>query len=297
MKNKTLREWLEVLPFIFIGLVLVGLFVFYPLAKNIYISLTDYSIMPGALNPFVKLKNYISIFTDEKLGHAFKNSLLMVAVTVPGQMLFGLVTACLIHSLAKAKVFFRTSYYIPVITSWVVVSLVFKYIFAGGKGGLINYALTNLGLMGEPIGWLQQTWSALAVIWIVSIWKGVGWNMIIYLTGLQSIPGSLYESAEIDGANAFQKFVRITVPLLTPVTFFIIVNLTIGAFNSFIQTYIITAGAPLNTTHVMMSLMYQRAFQNFEFGISAAMGVFQGFVILAIVVLQKKLLNLKSYEY
>lgn len=291
------KEWIEVLPFISISLVLVCLFVFYPLFKNLYISLTDYSILPGAENAFVKLANYRAIFEDEKLGYAFRNSVLMIVVTVPAQMLFGIVLSCLIDSTKIAKTFFKTSYYIPVITSWVVVSYIFKYIFAGGKGGLMNYMLMSVGIINTPIGWFQHTWTALAVIWILSIWKGIGWCIVIYLAGLQGIPKTLYESAQIDGAMGYQRFFRITIPLLTPVTFFIMVNLTIGAFNSFIQTYILTNGAPMNTTHVMMSLMYQRAFQNFEFGIAAAIGVLQGIIVMVITAVQKRFISTSNFEY
>lgn len=285
--KKGVREWLEVLPYISIGLILVFVFVFYPLFKNFYISITEYTIIPGAESSFVGIKNYIQIFNDDKFYYAFRNSVLMVLVTVPIQMIFGVVLAYIIDNTVKGKTFFKTAYYIPVITSWIVVSYIFKYIFAGGKGGFMNYILMNLHIISEPIGWFQNTWTALAVTWVLSIWKGIGWCMIIYIAGLQGIPKMLYESASLDGASEYQKFRFITIPQLAPITFFILINLTIGAFNSFIQTYILTNGAPMNTTHVMMSLMYSRAFQNFEFGIASAMGVLQGAVILCIILFQK----------
>lgn len=295
--KKYVKEWLEVLPFISVSLILVCVFVFYPLIKNIYISISDYSIMPGAENTFVGAKNYLDIFKDDKLGYAFRNSVLMIVVTVPIQMLIGVVIAYLINGTTKGKTFFKTTYYIPVVTSWVVVAYIFKYIFAGGKGGLMNYILMSAGIISQPIGWFQHTWTALSVIWALSIWKGVGWCMVIYLAGLQGVPKMLYESASLDGASSVQKFTKITLPLLKPVSFFILVNLTIGAFNSFIQTYILTNGGPLNTTHVMMSLMYNRAFQNFEFGVASAIGVVQGLFIMVIVILQKKFINDEQIQY
>lgn len=279
------------LPFIAPALILMLMYVLYPLLKNIYISLTDFSILPNAANEFVGLENYRNVFATEKSLFALRNSFLMVAVTVPIQLFLGFILAYLINSLTLMKSFFKTAYYIPVVTSWLVVAYIFKYIFAGGEGGLINYFLSTLGITDTPISWLQSTFSALVVIWIVSIWKGVGWTMIIYLAGLQGVDNSLIESSQLDGANKPQMLFKIILPSLKPVTFYLVVNMVIGAFNSFIQTYIITDGGPVNTTHVMMSLMYTEAFDNFEFGVAAAIGVVQGLAVLVMIILLKTVLK------
>lgn len=283
--NGEVRKWLEVLPFILPAILLLGLFVVYPLIKNIYMSITDYSIMPNAENSFIGMKNYIDILSEAKTFSALRNSFLMVLITVPLQMILGLLLAYFINSVKFLSGFFKTAYYIPVITSWLVVAYVFKYLFAAGKDGLINYVLLSTGIISEPVSWLQNTWLALAVVWIVSIWKTAGWCMIIYFTGLQGIDKGIYESATIDGAGKLQMLWYISVPMLKPVTFYILVNSIIGSFNSFIQTFVITNGDPVDTTHVMMSLMYTEAFDNFEFGKAAAIGVIQGVLILIIVLM------------
>jgi multiple sugar transport system permease protein len=295
------KEWMEASVFIGIGLVLFIVFVLYPQINNIYISLTKYNIMPHQPSEFIGLDNFKMIFLSgddsTKYWLAFRNTLLYGAVTVPFQIFLGLIVAVLINSLAKGKVFYKVMLYIPVITSWLVVSILFKYLFQDGNGGLINYGLMNLHLIKEPISWLQNTWTANAVIWILGIWKGIGWVMIIYIAALQGISKDLYEAAEIDGADSVRKFWRITVPLIKPTTFYILINLIIGAFGVFIQVMMITNGGPLGTTDVLNNYMYTQAFQYFDFGYAAAIGIVSGVLILAITLIQRKIFRFDENQY
>ncbi|KAA5807931.1 carbohydrate ABC transporter permease [Thermoanaerobacterium thermosaccharolyticum] len=289
--SRGIKEWLDVLPFIGIGFILLAVFVIYPQIKNIYMAFTNYNIMPGQPSPWVGLLNFIKIFHDDNFLLAFRNTILYGIVTVPCQMIIGLVIAVLINNLTRGKVFYRVMVYIPVITSWVVVSLIFKYLFTDGKEGLINFTMLKLHLIGSPIMWLQNTWTANVVIWLLGIWKGIGWVMVIYYAALQGIPNDIYEAAKIDGANPIQVFFNITVPLIKPTTFYILINLIIGAFGVFIQVMLITGGGPLGTTDVLLNYMYKTAFSDFNFGYASAMSVIIGVVILTLSLFQKRIMR------
>lgn len=287
--NRGLKRWIEVLPFIIIGLILLSVFVVYPLLRNIYMSFTEYNILLSKTEKIVYFDNYIKAFKDPKVHVAFVNTILYGLITVPFQMIFGLILAAVINSKIKGKLFFRVLYYIPVISSWVVVSLIFRYLFESGKGGFINYFLMNLNLIKAPIAWLSNRWTANIIIWALGIWKGIGWVMIVYLAALQGINKNYYEAAEIDGANGIQKFLYITIPSVRPITFYILVNLIIGSFNVFIQVLMITNGGPMGRTEVLLSYMYKVAFTEFKFGYSSALSVLMGLIIFTITILQQRL--------
>ncbi|XMB66072.1 sugar ABC transporter permease [Mycoplasmatota bacterium zrk1] len=285
----------EVLPFILPGLILMVLFVLYPLLRNIFISFTSFNIILNRVNDVVYLENYIRVFSDGRALYALTNTLLYGIVTVPIQIILGLIVAVLINTKVKGSFFFKVLYYIPVITSWLVVSLVFKYLFESGEGGLINYFLLKLGLVDDPIGWFTNRWTANIVIWVLGVWKGIGWVMVVYLAGLQGINKSYYEAADVDGANSLQKHLYITIPALKPITFFILTNLIIGAFSVFIQVLVITDGAPMGRTEVLLSYMYKVAFSQFNIGYSSALSVLIGLFIFGITYSQQKFLRF-GYE-
>lgn len=286
-------------PFIFLGLVGVAVFVVFPLLKGIYMSFFEYNILFPKQSTFIGLDNFARVFQDKKFYLALRNTVLYSVVTVPGQWGLGIFLAILINAqFIKYKIFFRTVYYIPVITSWVVVSFLFKYLFADGKYGLVNYILyEKLNLISQPISWLQSEWTAMIVIWTLGIWKGVGWVMVIYLAALQSIPNTLYESAEIDGAKAGQVFGFITLPLLRPTTLFVVINLIIGSFNVFIQVLLITNGGPLGRTEVLLSYMYKQAFQFFDFGYASAISVTLGLMIFFVTWRQQRSIGKEKIEF
>lgn len=290
--QKGLKQWIDVFPFIILGLIGAGVFVIYPLIKGIIMSFQDYNVMPGAESPFVGLRNYQEAFKDEAFFYAVRNTFLNTIVTVPINWFLGLFFACLINlQFIKFKVTFRTLYYLPVITSWIVVAFLFRYLFADGENGIINFMLLNIGIINEPISWLQNQWTAMFVIWLFHIWKTVGWSVVIYLAALQGIPKNLYEAAAIDGASGIKSFIYITLPMLRPISAFVVINLVMGAFNIFPQVYFITNGGPMGQTEVLQSMIYKEAFNNFNFGYSSALGVMMGLTILFITWSQQKRLS------
>lgn len=285
-----LQNLLPAAPFILPGLVLAAVFVIYPMLFNIRISFSRYDIVPRTIT-FVGLDNFIALFTEpqSRLLVAIRNNFLYAIVTTPFIMFFGMLFAVLINNLKKARMLFRTFFYLPVITSWVIVGMVFAYMFNNGQRGLVNYLLVDVfHLTGDYIPWLQKTWTGNTVIWIMGIWKNVGWAMIIYLAGLQGINSELYEAAGIEGAGAIAKFRFITVPLLKSTTFYVMVNMLIGAFNVFLQVLLLTGGNPRGTTSVLQYLLYDKSFNQFEFGQGAAIGLITAaLVLLTTLVLNK----------
>jgi len=290
--RRGLRQWGEALPYLALGVLGTSVFVIYPMIQNILISFQDYSIMPNAVNTWVGLDNYRYAFEDpnQKFLIAIRNTFLNVLFTVPINWFLAVFFAVLINmQFVRFKLVFRTIYYLPIITSWIVVAFLFRFLFASGEYGFINYLLyTKLGWISEPIGWLQNYWTAMIVIWLFHIWKTVGWGVVIYLAALQGIPLDLYEAAEIDGAGAVQQFRHITLPMLGPVTIFVLINLVNGAFNIFPQVYFITKGGPMDQTQVIPSLMYTQAFTNFNFGYASAMSVMMGFAVFLLTYTQMK---------
>lgn len=287
------RLWagIEALPFLLPGLLLFALFVLWPLLQGVRISLFNWSIMPGAEQEFVGLDNYRRAFVDPTVRLAIVNTLIYVAITVPGQILFGMMAAVALNSAIRGRVVWRALYYLPVLTSWVVVSFIFKYLFNGG-GAPVNYVLRDLlHLIPEYINWLQDRWTAQVPINLLGIWKGIGWTMVMFLAGLQSIPRELYEAAAIDGATRPQSFRRVTLPLMRPVLLFVTVMLTIGGFGVFISVHLLTAGGPLNQTQVILSYMYDQGFKYFEMGYGSALAVLLGLLILAVSYIQFKFLS------
>jgi len=285
------RQWMTVLPFIFLGVVGTAVFVIYPMIKNILVSLQDYSIMPNAENPWIGLDNYRLAFSDpnDKFLIALKNTFLNTVITVPINWFLAILFAVMINlRFIRFKIAFRTIYYLPIITSWIVVAFLFRFMFANGENGLINFVLLKLNLIDSPIQWLANYWTAMMVIWLFHLWKTVGWGIVIYLAALQGIPRDLYEAAEIDGAGLVQQFKKITLPMLVPITAFVLINLVNGAFNIFPQVYFITKGGPMDQTQVIPSLIYMQAFNNFKFGYASAMSVMMGLIIFALTYTQMK---------
>jgi multiple sugar transport system permease protein len=204
-------------------------------------------------------------------------------------MFFGLLLANILNTKIKGRFSLRVLYYIPVITSWLVVALVFRYLFESGDGGLINYMLMKVHIISEPVAWFTERWTANIVLWLLGVWKGIGWVMIIYLAGLQGIDKSLYEAADIDGASFSQKLWYLVIPSLRPITFFILTNLIIGSFSVFIQVIVMTNGAPMGRTEVLLTYMYKVAFSQFDLGYSSALAVLIGLFVFMITFGQKRL--------
>lgn len=249
-----------------------------PVLHALYLSFTEY----GVLKPPVwsGLENYLEALRhDELFWTALRNTVLYAAGIVPGVMLGGLALALLLNSGIRAIPLFRASYYLPVVTSMIAAAVIWAWIFEP-SAGLANYLLGLAGI--SPKAWLADPRLALPALIAMRIWKGAGYHMVIYLAGLQSIPPDLYEAAAIDGASAWQRLRRVTLPLLTFTFLFDFVIATSGALQSFEEIQVMTHGGPANATTTMVFLIYQNGFDFLRMGYAAAQGFLLFVVILAL---------------
>jgi len=279
------------LPFMLPGFLLVIVFVLWPLVRGVQMSMYDWNLMVPEQSIFVGAKNLTRALTDHNFWVATRNTFLYAVVTVPGQMVLGLGAAMMLHSKIHGKVLFRTLYYLPVVTSWLVVSFVFAFLFTDGMGP-VNYLLTDvLHVTSEPVPWLHQTWTAQVPIMVLGIWKGVGWNMVIFLAALAAMPAELHDAASVDGAGGWARFRFVTLPLLKPTVLFVTVVLTIGAFNVFLSVYLLTGGGPERSTEVMLTYMYNQAFQFLDFGYGVTVGLLLGAAVIVLGFLQRRVMR------
>lgn len=275
------------------GFIYLLIFTIYPMGKMLVMSFFDWRIGYQQVSTFVGFQNYIDVFTDEIAMIAFQNTFLYLIVTVPLQIFIGLLIALLINQIRKLTILYRVFYYLPVITSWVVVALLFRYIFS--NDGLFNYVLTDLlHITSNQVGWLSTRFSALVVAMLLGIWKGVGWNMIIFLAALQAVPKDYYEAAEMDGANAFHKFFNITLPLIRGTFVFALVMLTIGAFNTYTPIAVLTGGNPYHQTEVVLTWLHFQTFSALNFGYGAALSMILTLLIVIITVVMMKVIKRKA---
>lgn len=290
--SRGLRELATALPFMAPGLVLVVVFVLYPLARGVQMSLYDWNLMAPAESEFVGLKNFERALTkDPTFWLAARNTVLYALITVPGQMALGLLAAIGLNAAVRGRSVFRAFFYLPVVTSWLAVSYLFAYLFSDGLGP-VNYLLVQiLHVLPTPVDWLRATWTAEVPINLLGIWKGVGWTMVILLAALQYIPAELYEAAETDGASGWQRFSRITLPLMRPTLMFVSVVLLIGAFNVFLSVVLLTGGGPQGTTEVLLSYMYTQAFKYLDFGYGVTIGLLMGVAIVGIGLVQRRVIR------
>lgn len=269
------------------GLAVFGMFTVYPIFRLLWMSFCDWSFASMLDQPFIGLANYREVLSDGTFWTVFVNSVVYTLVTVPGQMALGLFTAVLINGIKRFGVTFRVINYLPVITSWVIASLVFRYVF--NTEGLLNYFLTNVvHVTSANVRWLDTRWSGLAVAMILGIWKGVGWNMVVFLAALQQVPAELYEAAEIDGCGAWKKFVSVTLPSIRGTVLFALIMLTIGGFNVFTSIKMITGGKPAHQTDTLLTWMYYKAFSTGKFGYAAALSFIMTLSLGLLAILQFK---------
>lgn len=269
---------------------LYGLFIVYPIFRQFDISFFHWHIFPGVPNPSAGWSNYSRIFHDSAVRTAAVNTLLFLVITVPIQMFLGLLAAALLTDRLPGRGLWRALIFIPVVTSWVVVSYVFAYIFAD-QGGLANAVISFF--VGHPvhIDWLAQTWTGNAVIWIVSIWKGVGWSFIMFLAALDGVPRELVESGRVDGASERRVWRHVIIPSIRPTITFVLVLLVIGASQVFTQVYITTGGGPFGSTSVLLTYAYQQAFSFFDFSYAAAIASLLAVLVLGLSILQIRVMR------
>ncbi|MCG7406536.1 sugar ABC transporter permease [Paenibacillus sp. ACRRX] len=272
-KSEASVAWLFMTP----GLILLALFVFWPIIYSVPLALTNYSVI--GKTEFVGLDNFVKALQDKSFITSLLNSLLYVIV-VPFIQIISILMAILVNSNVKGIKLFRTAYYIPVVTSMVAVALIWGWLL--NQNGVINYVLTNVGLMKEPITWLSNKDTALWTLMFITMWKGLGYYMMIYLAGLQSVPKDLTEAAMIDGANRVQTIRKITIPLLKPYVFFCTLISLMAAIRVFDEVFILTMGGPGDATLTSSLYIYQQGFQQFNFGYSSALGLIVSVMIGAL---------------
>ncbi|GJM40691.1 MAG: ABC transporter permease [Ardenticatenaceae bacterium] len=260
-------------PYLFILPTIIGVFIFRlgPTAVAAYASFTRWNVRTPP--EFLALENYTELVSSDTFWLVFQNTIVFTLIFVPGVMVISLLMAMMVNQKLRGIAFFRGLYFMPYITAMVAVAMVWRWIFAT-RFGVLNFALTNFLNIADPPAWLaDKTW-ALPSLAIVAIWKQVGFQMLIFLAGLQGIPGSLYEAASIDGASKRQQFFRITLPLLSPITFFIFVITVIDAFKTFEVTFAMTGGGPNNASATLAYYIYQNAFTFGRMGYASALAMF-----------------------
>jgi multiple sugar transport system permease protein len=272
------------------ALIAIGVFFFIPVIAAFLMSFTDfdiYSLSSWQYARFIGLKNYVQLVEDPLFWKALKNTLYFLLVGGPLSIAVSLGAALLLQSkLVKFKSFFRLIYFAPVVTTLVAVAVVWRFIYHP-RFGLLNYLLSLVGV--SPVDWLGDPQWAMPAIILMAVWKNFGYNMIIFIAGLQNIPQELYEAASIDGASTLQQFRSITLPMLAPTTLFISIITMIGYFQLFAEPYVMTQGGPLNSTLSIVLLMYQQGFRWWNMGYSAALAFVLFAFIFAASLLQTRL--------
>lgn len=269
------------------GFLLFLVAILYPMGQAILMSLFDWKVVAGAASTFLGLGNYQRALADPRFWLALSNSGIYMLLTVPPQIVLGLLIALLLKEKSPVQPLFRVLYYLPVVTSWVVVSLLFKYLFA--DRGLINFTLDDLLHVSDKISWLSDRWTALVAICVLGVWKGIGWSMMIFLAALQGVPKELEEAATVDGANRWQRFKAVTLPAIWSATAFVTIMLVIGGFNVFTSVLVMTSGGPGGTTEVLLTYMYRQAFDYLDFGYASALAVIVTLIVFALSSVQLRL--------
>ncbi len=262
-------------------------FVVLPIVWAIFLSLQKVQLLGGIQYEFIGFRNFTRLIEDERVWIALKNTVEYVAIVVPMQTILALVLAVTLNSGIRGKNWWRILYFLPTVTSSAVLTLIFMWIY--NTDGLLNDFLAFVGL--PTYNWLGDPAVALKGIMIMNIWSTAPFYMVIYLAALQDIPQSLYEAAELDGANDWQKFIYVTIPMLKPVTFFVVAMGIIGTFQLFDQSYIFSNGngGPNNATLTVVLLIYQAVFRNLQMGYAAAIAFLLATVIIIITLLQRRL--------
>jgi multiple sugar transport system permease protein len=280
--RKRLLPYLLVSPY----LVFVSLFVLFPVGFCLFLTFHKWNII--APMHFIGGANYTRLFHDRLFWKAIGNTLKFLSLHIPLQLVVSLTLAQLLNQRIRAAAFFRAAFFLPVIVSGVVVTILWQQLF-GFDAGMINRMLAAIGF--SKVGWLVNPDIAIYSIAIMATWKNLGLYTILFLVGLQTVPTAYYEAARLEGASRWQQFYHITLPMINPTIFLVVVLSTIGGFSLFIEPYIMTGGGPLNQTMSAVLYIYKQAFQYYNMGYSATLGFFYAILIMSVVILQKKFIE------
>lgn len=280
--RKKIQAYLLVAPY----LLHLALFVLFPVLFSILLTLHKWNIISPM--EWVGLDNYRHIFQDRLFWKAILNTFKFLIVHIPLQVITALALAYALQQSKWLQGFFRAAFFLPVVISGVVVTVLWQQLY-GLETGLLNRMLISLGL--QRVEWLSNPAIAIVSIAIMATWKNVGLYVILFLVGLQTVPRSYYEAAEVEGASAWQQFRYITLPAINPTIFMVVILSTIGGFSLFIEPYIMTDGGPMNTTLSAMLYIYRQAFGYYHMGYSATLGLFFALLILTVVAVQKSVIE------
>ncbi len=280
-KNLFYKDGTWAIIFLLPHLVLFLAFMLIPVIGSFILSFASWDLLSPI--EWVGFGNYVELFNDEVFVQVFWNTIIFTAVSVPVGIFLSLLLAIALNQKIGGIKFYRVAYFLPVISSMVAVAIIWQWIY-NPEYGLLNFLLSLVGVDGP--NWLSsETWAMPAVI-LTSIWKGLGFNMLIFLAGLQGIPDSYYEAADLDGASVIQKFYHITVPLLSPTTFFITIMAIIQSFQVFDTVYLMTGGGPGRSTSVIVHYLYQNGFEYFRMGYASAQAYVMFFLVFVITIIQ-----------
>ena len=285
VKRSQKKKWL---PYLLVSpyLIFVTVFVVFPVLFCLFLTFNKWNIISPM--KFIGIDNYTRLFHDRLFWKAIGNTMKFLLLHIPLQLLVSLFLAYLLNQKLRAAAFFRASFFMPVIVSGVVVTILWQQLL-GFDSGLINRLLMSMGI--KKTGWLVDPDVAIYSIAIMATWKNVGLYVILFLVGLQTVPTQYYEAAKMEGATRWQQFYHITLPMINPTIFMVVILSTIGGFSLFIEPYIMTGGGPLNTTLSAVLYIYKQAFQYYNMGYSATLGFFYAVMIMTVVILQKKFIE------
>lgn len=282
------RYYKKYAPYLFLlpAFVVLLVFFFIPFFQTIYFSFLDYG--KDIYSPvYIGLQNYVQLFHSAIFYKVMFNTFLYLFIAVPILAIVPLFIAILINQKLRFLTLYKILIYLPVIVSIVVAAIAFKWLYA--QTGILNYCLESLGL--SSIGWLTDTRFSLISVIIVTIWKGIGYYMMIYLAALMSVPNELYEACDIDGASFLRKHLTVTVPHIMPTIALVTTISAISAMKVFAEIYVMTKGGPLNSSKTIVYYIYERAFENLDLGYASALAV-----VLLIVVMLFSLVNILFFE-
>ncbi|MFD1144832.1 carbohydrate ABC transporter permease [Larkinella insperata] len=266
-----------------------AVFVAFPVVFSVVLTFHSWNIISPM--EFVGLANYTRLFKDRQFWQAIYNTLRFLLIHIPLQIGIALFLAELLNRTIRGAAFFRAAFFLPVIVSGVVVTILWQQLL-GYNLGMLNRMLTAISL--PRVAWLDDPGVAMYSIAVMATWKNVGLYVILFLVGLQSVPVQYYEASELEGATTWQKFRYITLPMINPTIFTVVVLSTIGGFSLFIEPYIMTEGGPMNSTLSAVLYIYRQAFQYYHMGYSATLGFFFALLILLVVAIQKRYVEQES---
>ena len=282
-KRNEVTAWLFLAPSLMLFLTFIGI----PVIVAFLISFTQWDLFTPAR--FIGLGNYLGLMNDDIFKKVMGNTAYFVLLSVPVQMLFGLFVALALNRGIRGQSVFRIAYFLPVVTSTIAAALVWAWLF-NANFGLINAALSMIGI-GEPPRWLGSTGWAMPAVIIVSIWQNLGYAMVLFLAGLQNIRADIYDAAAIDGAKSWRRLWFITLPMLSPTTFFVLIISIIGSFQVFELVFIMTNAGPANATNTLVFYIYQNGFQFYQMGYASAAAMVLFLIVLLMTLVQYVLQN------